>query len=154
MKSDEIEEEKSSNLSNLLKLEQVEEEKCDPVQFKVSSVNNTHDKVKGMTEHNSTPHDIEATNVLWCHGVQRYDSYKYPIFEKLTTQQLGSFWRPEEVSLESRGDCQSNLNKSISIPLTSSTRLCLTLSLRMVLGWLCTLLQLPELEACMEVWGL
>ena len=28
-------------------------------------------------------------------GVQRYDSYKYPIFEKLTTQQLGYFWRPE-----------------------------------------------------------
>ena len=31
-------------------------------------------------------------------GVQRYDSYKYPVFEKLTTQQLSYFWRPEEVS--------------------------------------------------------
>ena len=33
-------------------------------------------------------------------GIQRYDSYKYPIFEKLTQQQLGYFWRPEEVSLQ------------------------------------------------------
>ena len=38
-------------------------------------------------------------------GVQRYDSYKYPVFDKLTTQQLGYFWRPEEVSLQKdRGD--------------------------------------------------
>ena len=41
-------------------------------------------------------------------GVQRYDSYKYPVFDKLTTQQLGYFWRPEEVSLQKdRGDYQS-----------------------------------------------
>ena len=29
-------------------------------------------------------------------GVQRYDSYKYPVFEKITQQQLGYFWRPEK----------------------------------------------------------
>ncbi len=40
-------------------------------------------------------------------GVQRYDSYKYPVFEKLTQQQLGYFWRPEEVSLQKdRADYQ------------------------------------------------
>ena len=40
-------------------------------------------------------------------GVQRYDSYKYPVFDKLTQQQLGYFWRPEEVSLQKdRGDYQ------------------------------------------------
>ena len=40
-------------------------------------------------------------------GVQRYDSYKYPIFEKLTQQQLGFFWQPEEVSLQKdRSDYQ------------------------------------------------
>ena len=32
-------------------------------------------------------------------GVQRYDSYKYPVFEKITQQQLGYFWRPEKKSL-------------------------------------------------------
>ena len=41
-------------------------------------------------------------------GIQRYDSYKYPIFDKLTTQQLGYFWRPEEVSLQKdRADYQT-----------------------------------------------
>ena len=41
-------------------------------------------------------------------GVQRYDSFKYPIFDKLTTQQLGYFWRPEEVSLQKdRADYQT-----------------------------------------------
>ena len=33
-------------------------------------------------------------------GVQRYDNFKYPQFENLTKQQLGYFWRPEEVSLQ------------------------------------------------------
>ena len=41
-------------------------------------------------------------------GVQRYDSYKYPVFEKLNQQMLGYFWRPEEVSLQKdRADYQS-----------------------------------------------
>ena len=33
-------------------------------------------------------------------SVQRYDDMKYPIFDKLTQQQLGFFWRPEEISLQ------------------------------------------------------
>ena len=33
-------------------------------------------------------------------GMQRYDEYKYPDFDKLTQTQLGYFWRPEEVSLQ------------------------------------------------------
>ena len=33
-------------------------------------------------------------------NTQRYDQQKYPVFEKLTQQQLGFFWRPEEVSLQ------------------------------------------------------
>ena len=32
-------------------------------------------------------------------GVQRYDTFKYPVFDKLTEHQLGLFWRPQEVSL-------------------------------------------------------
>ena len=32
--------------------------------------------------------------------IQRYDTMRYPIFDKLTQQQLGYFWRPEEVSLQ------------------------------------------------------
>ena len=33
-------------------------------------------------------------------NVQRFDTYKYPVFDKLTQTQLGYFWRPEEVSLQ------------------------------------------------------
>jgi ribonucleoside-diphosphate reductase beta chain len=32
-------------------------------------------------------------------GVQRYDTVKYPAFDKLTDKQLGFFWRPEEVDI-------------------------------------------------------
>jgi len=41
-------------------------------------------------------------------NTQRYDQQRYPIFEKLNQQQLGFFWRPEEVSLQKdRNDYQS-----------------------------------------------
>jgi len=40
-------------------------------------------------------------------NTQRYDQQKYPIFEKLNQQQLGFFWRPEEISLQKdRNDFQ------------------------------------------------
>lgn len=31
--------------------------------------------------------------------IQRYDEIKYPIFEKLTNQQLGYFWTPDEIDV-------------------------------------------------------
>ena len=31
--------------------------------------------------------------------IARYDKQKYPFLEKLTNQQLGFFWRPEEVDV-------------------------------------------------------
>ena len=90
-------------------------------------------------------------------GVQRYDSYKYPVFDKLTTQQLGYFWRPEEVSLQKdRGDYQTlaSLSRSISILLILKYQIMLD-SIQgrgpgMAFIPYCSL---PELEACMEVWG-
>ena len=83
-----------------------------PVQFKVSPVGGKDimNEVKGMTVFNTEVHDAKKQPMFFGKplGVQRYDSYKYPVFEKLTTQQLGYFWRPEEVSLQKdRGDYQS-----------------------------------------------
>ena len=73
--------------------------------------NSTEKKVVNqMTVFNSQEVDTKKQPMFFGQplGVQRYDSYKYPIFEKLTTQQLGYFWRPEEVSLQKdRGDYQS-----------------------------------------------
>ena len=80
-----------------------------PVQFKVSSVEDTTKMadVKGMTVFNTEQVNTKKQPMFFGKplGIQRYDSYKYPVFDKLTTQQLGYFWRPEEVSLQKdRGD--------------------------------------------------
>ena len=44
---------------------------------------------------------IDTTKQLMFFGpdlsVQRYDTMKYPIFDKLTQQKLGYFWRPETI---------------------------------------------------------
>ena len=46
---------------------------------------------KGMTVFNSNEVDTKKQPMFFGAplGVQRYDSYKYPVFDKLTTQQLG-----------------------------------------------------------------
>ena len=56
----------------------------------------------GVTVFNRQQHDHKKQPMFFGKplGVQRYDGFKYPIFDKLTTQQLGYFWRPEEVSLQ------------------------------------------------------
>ena len=89
-------------------------------------------------------------------GVQRYDNFKYPSFETLTKQQLGYFWRPEEVSLQKdRGDYQtlrpeqkhiytSNLKYQIMLDSVQGR------APGMAFLPYCSL---PELEACMEVWS-
>jgi len=89
-------------------------------------------------------------------NTQRFDQQKYPIFEKLNQQQLGFFWRPEEVSLQKdRGDYQelrpeqrhiytSNLKYQIMLDSVQGR------APGMAFLPYCSL---PELEACMEVWS-
>lgn len=129
-----------------------------PVQFKVSSVEDVKNKVKGMTVFNTEQVNTKKQPMFFGKplGVQRYDSYKYPVFDKLTTQQLGYFWRPEEVSLQKdRGDYQllrpeqkhiytSNLKYQIMLDSIQGR------GPGMAFIPYCSL---PELEACMEVWG-
>jgi len=89
-------------------------------------------------------------------GIQRYDSYKYPVFDKLTTQQLGYFWRPEEVSLQKdRGDYQTLRPEQKHI-YTSNLKYQIMLDSIQGRGPGMAFIpycSLPELEACMEVWG-
>ena len=130
-----------------------------PVQFKVSSVENTVKKeLEGMTVFNTEQVNTKKQPMFFGKplGVQRYDSYKYPVFDKLTTQQLGYFWRPEEVSLQKdRGDYQTLRPEQKHI-YTSNLKYQIMLdSIQgrgpgMVFIPYCSL---PELEACMEVWG-
>ena len=115
-------------------------------------------EVKGMTVFNTNPVDTKKQPMFFGQplGVQRYDSYKYPIFENLTKQQLGYFWRPEEVSLQKdRADYYvlrpeqkhiytSNLKYQIMLDSVQGR------APGMAFLPYCSL---PELESCMEVWG-
>ena len=130
-----------------------------PVQFKVSSVEDTNvSQVKGMTVFNTEQVNTKKQPMFFGQplGVQRYDSYKYPVFEKLTTQQLGYFWRPEEVSLQKdRGDYQSLRPEQRHI-YTSNLKYQIMLDSIQGRGPGMAFIpycSLPELEACMEVWG-
>jgi len=115
--------------------------------------------VKGMTVFNtSTDVDTKKQPMFFGAplGLQRYDSYKYPIFDKLTQQQLGYFWRPEEVSLQKdRGDYQSLRPEQKHI-FTSNLKYQIMLDSVQGRGPGMAFIpycSLPELEACMEVWG-
>jgi len=121
-------------------------------------VNPVPSDIKGMTVFNTEDVDLKKQPMFFGAplGVQRYDTFKYPVFDKLTTQQLGYFWRPEEVSLQKdRGDYQtlrpeqkhiytSNLKYQIMLDSVQGR------APGMAFIPYCSL---PELEACMEVWG-
>ena len=55
-------------------------------------------------------------------AVQRYDTFKYPLFDKLTQQQLGYFWRPEEVSLQKDRNDYSQLSEGQKFIFTSNLK--------------------------------
>ena len=121
------------------------------------SVNPVQSELKGMTVFNTEEVDIKKQPMFFGKplGIQRYDSYKYPAFENLTKQQLGYFWRPEEVSLQKdRGDYQT-LNEVQKHIYTSNLKYQTMLDSvqgrapGMAFAPYCSL---PELEACMKVW--
>lgn len=121
----------------------------------MDSVNMQH--IGGMTVFNSEEIDTKKSPMFFGAplGIQRYDSYKYPIFDKLTQQQLGYFWRPEEISLQKdRGDYQTLRPEQKHI-FTSNLKYQIMLDSvqgrgpGMAFTPYCSL---PELEACMKVW--
>lgn len=128
-----------------------------PVQFKISSTEE-QTQVKGMTVFNTEQVNTKKQPMFFGKplGIQRYDSYKYPVFDKLTTQQLGYFWRPEEVSLQKdRGDYQTLRPEQRHI-YTSNLKYQIMLDSVQGRGPGMAFIpycSLPELEACMEVWG-
>ncbi len=128
-----------------------------PVQFKISSVEDSTN-IKGMTVFNTEKVDTKKQPMFFGKplGIQRYDSYKYPVFDKLTTQQLGYFWRPEEVSLQKdRGDYQTLRPEQKHI-YTSNLKYQIMLDSIQGRGPGMAFIpycSIPELEACMEVWG-
>ena len=114
--------------------------------------------VDGMTVFNPAKVDTKKQPMFFGAplGVQRYDSYKYPDFDKLTQTQLGYFWRPEEVSLQKdRADYQQLRPEQKHI-FTSNLKYQILLDSVQGRGPGMAFIpycSLPELEACMEVWG-
>lgn len=88
-------------------------------------------------------------------GVQRYDTYKYPEFEKLTQQQLSFFWRPEEISLQKDRSDYLTLRPEQKHIFTSNLKYQILLDSVQGRGPGMAFIpycSLPELEACMTVW--
>jgi ribonucleotide reductase beta subunit family protein with ferritin-like domain len=115
--------------------------------------------VEGMTVFNtSTDVDTRKQPMFFGQplGLQRYDSYKYPVFDKLTQQQLGYFWRPEEVSLQKDRSDYQTLRPEQKHIFTSNLKYQIMLDSVQGRGPGMAFIpycSLPELEACMEVWG-
>ena len=127
------------------------------MQFKTNDTEEVKTSISGMTVFNTEQVNTKNQPMFFGKplGIQRYDSYKYPIFDKLTTQQLGYFWRPEEVSLQKdRGD-YAQLRPEQKHIFTSNLKYQIMLDSvqgrapGMAFAPYCSL---PELEACMNVW--
>lgn len=88
-------------------------------------------------------------------NTQRFDVLKYPIFDKLTQQQLGFFWRPEEVSLQKDRSDYKKLSEDQKFIFTKN--LLYQTLLDSVQGRSPGLaflphVTLPELETCITTW--
>ena len=112
---------------------------------------------KGMTVFNTNI--VESTKQKMFFGpplgVQRYDKFKYPVFDSFTQQQLGYFWRPEEVSLQKdRADYQT-LNEAQKHIFTSNLKYQILLDSVQGRGPGMAFMpycSLPELEGAMNIW--
>ena len=117
------------------------------------------DKFKGVTVFNTNPVDTKKQPMFFGQplGLQRYDEYKYPVFDKLTQQQLGYFWRPEEVSLQKDRADYKMLTPEQKHIYTSNLKYQIMLDSvqgrapGMAFMPYCSL---PELEGAMNVWQL
>lgn len=89
-------------------------------------------------------------------NTQRYDVYKYPIFDKLTQSQLGFFWRPEEVSLQKDRNDYQELRDDEKFIFTANLKYQTLLDSVQGRGPVIAFLpycSLPELESCIETWS-
>jgi ribonucleotide reductase beta subunit family protein with ferritin-like domain len=88
-------------------------------------------------------------------AVQRYDTFKYPVFDRLTQQQLGFFWRPEEVSLQKDRNDYAQLSESQKFIFTSNLKYQTMLDSVQGRGPCLAFLpfvSIPELEGAIVAW--
>ena len=114
-------------------------------------------KITGMTVFNPNHVNLKQQPMFFGAplGIQRYDTYKYPVFEKLTQQQLGYFWRPEEVSLQKDRADYAQLRPEQKHIYTSNLKYQIMLDSVQGRGpgmAFIPYVSLPELEGAMTVW--
>jgi len=113
--------------------------------------------IKGMTVLNTNKVDVTKQPMFFGAplGIQRYDNFKYPIFDRLTQQQLGYFWRPEEVSLQKDRSDYKTLTPEQKHIFTSNLKYQVMLDSVQGRGPGMAFIpycSLPELESAMTVW--
>ena len=114
-------------------------------------------KIKGVTVFNKEKNNTNQSPMFFGPplGVQRYDGAKYPVFDKLTNQQLGYFWRPEEVSLQKDRSDFGTLNDTQKHIFTSNLRYQILLDSVQGRGPGLAFIpycSIPELESAMIAW--
>lgn len=113
--------------------------------------------INGMTVFNKNKVDYTKQYMFFGPplGIQRYDVHKFPVFYKLTQEQLGAFWRPEAYPLtKDRTDYQKLSSEQKHI-FTSNLKYQIMLDSVQGRGPGLAFLpycSLPELESCMIAW--
>lgn len=88
-------------------------------------------------------------------GMQRYDQVKYPQFDLLTEQQLGFFWRPQEIDLSKDSKDFKDLSEHEKHIFTSNLKRQIILDSvqgRAPIGVFGTIVSLPEVESWITTW--
>ena len=119
----------------------------------------TVNNMKGVTVFNKNHVDTKKQPMFFGQplGMQRYDEFKYPVFDKLTTQQLSYFWRPEEVSLQKDRSDYKTLTPEQKHIYTSNLKYQIMLDSVQGRGPGMAFMpycSLPELESAMNIWQL
>tara|TARA_A100000164_G_scaffold240260_1_gene213556 strand:+ start:1321 stop:2427 length:1107 start_codon:yes stop_codon:yes gene_type:complete len=103
--------------------------------------------------------DLDQTKQTMFFGedlaIQRYDTFKYPVFDRLAQQQLGYFWRPEEVSLQKDRNDYAQLSEAQKFIFTSNLKYQTMLDSVQGRGPCLAFLpfvSLPELEGAIVAW--
>jgi ribonucleoside-diphosphate reductase beta chain len=114
-------------------------------------------EIKGMTVFNATNVDTTKEKMFFGQplGVQRYDVHKYPAFYRLTQDQLGAFWRPEEFPLQKDRTDYLRLSPYQKHIFTSNLKYQIMLDSVQGRGPGMAFIpycSLPELESCMIAW--
>lgn len=108
----------------------------------------------------NTDSDIDFTKQHMFFGpelnTQRFDRFRFPIFDKQTQNQLEFFWRPEEVALQKDISDFKSLNehekRMYNLNLSFQTLLDSIVGRSPFQAFL-PIVSLPELENCITTWG-